>query len=279
MTRFLVATAIAPLALLSMPAAAQDAPDDNILDRDHLTVGVGAVYGPSYDGSDDYVVSPIPVVQGQVMGVQISPRVGGVALDVIPDGENAKVGFALGPVANVSFNRNRQIQDRVVRAAGKLDAAVELGVSGGISFNHLLNDYDSLTVSTDVKWDVSAYKGMTWQPAISYVTPLSPAVLVTLNVNARHVDDDFAQYYYSVTPDQAARSGLPQYQAKGGWDSVGGGLLVGWDLSGDMRDGGFALFGVASYSRMLNDGKDTPFTAIRGDADQWVFGGGVAYTF
>lgn len=279
MTRFLVATAIAPLALLSMPAAAQDAPDDNILDRDHLTVGVGAVYGPSYDGSDDYVVSPIPVVQGQVMGVQISPRVGGVALDVIPDGENAKVGFALGPVANVSFNRNRQIQDRVVRAAGKLDAAVELGVSGGISFNHLLNDYDSLTVSTDVKWDVSAYKGMTWQPAVSYVTPLSPAVLVTLNVNARHVDDDFAQYYYSVTPDQAARSGLPQYQAKGGWDSVGGGLLVGWDLSGDMRDGGFALFGVASYSRMLNDGKDTPFTAIRGDADQWVFGGGVAYTF
>jgi hypothetical protein len=30
---------------------------------------------------------------------------------------------------------------------------------------------------------------------------------------------------------------------------------------------------------MLNDGKDTPFTRIRGDADQWTGGLGIGYTF
>lgn len=262
------------------PAAAQDDTADNIFDRDHLTVGVGGIYGPSYDGSDDYVFSPVPVVQGTFRGIDINPRPAGVALDFIPDAKDSRVGFSLGPVATASFNRNRQIKDPVVKAAGKLDAAIELGVSGGISAYKVLNDYDSLTLSADVKWDVNgAYKGMTWSPTISYLTPLGKAVLAAVNVSAHHADGKYARYYYSVTPGQSAASGLPQYQAKAGWDSVSAGLLVGWDLSGDLRDGGFALFGVANYSRMLNDGKDTPYTSIRGRADQWLGGLGVAYTF
>lgn len=261
-------------------AVARDAGSGNVFEGDHLTVGGGAIYEPSYDGSDDYVVSPVPIVRGRVRGIEISPRQGGAALDLVPDARDARIGFSLGPVATVSLNRARRIEDPVVRAAGKLDTAVELGVSGGVTAYRLLNSYDSLTLSADAKWDVAgAHKGMTWTPSVSYVTPVSKAVLVTLVASARHVDDDYARYYYSVTPAQSAASGLPEYQAEGGWDSATAGLLVGWDLSGDLRDGGFALFSLASYSRMLNDAKDTPYTALRGDADQWVVGGGVAYTF
>jgi Outer membrane protein V len=269
------------LALLgASPAFAQEEAADSVFTGDRITVGVGGIYGPSYDGSDDYVFSPVPIVQGQVKGVGINPRAGGVALDFIPDAPDARIGFSLGPVAGVTFNRNRQIKDPVVRAAGKLDAAIEVGVNGGVTAYKLLNDYDSLTLSTDVKWDVNgAYKGMTWVPSISYVTPVSKAVLVTLNVSAHHADDKYARYYYSVTPAQSAASGLPQYEADGGWDSVSTGMLVGWDLSGDLRDGGFAVFAIGSYSRMLGDGKRTPYTSLRGEADQWLAGAGVAYTF
>lgn len=280
MYRRLIARVLAAAAALpGLPAAAQDVTTRNVLEGDHITVGAGAVYEPSYEGSDDYVVSPVPIVRGNVSGIAISPRPAGVALDFIPDAGDARIGFALGPVATISRNRAMQIKDPVVRAAGKLDTAVELGVSGGVTAYRLLNAYDSLTLSADVKWDVAAYKGLTWSPSISYVTPVSKAVLVTLVASARHVDDDYARYYYSVTPTQSAGSGLPQYEARGGWDSVTAGLVVGWDLSGDLRDGGFALFSLASYSRMLNDARDTPYTSLRGDADQWVIGGGVAYTF
>ncbi|KMS53450.1 structural protein MipA [Novosphingobium barchaimii LL02] len=267
-------------ALFATPAFAQEAPAENVLDGDYLTVGVGAVYVPTYRGSDDYVVSPVPLVKGHFAGVDINPRVAGVALDFIPEAKDAKVGFSLGPVATYSANRAGRIKDPVVRAAGKLDPAIEVGFNAGVTAYRLLSDYDALTVSADVKWDVNgAYKGMTVNPAISYATPLSTALVGVLAVSARRVDNDFASYYYSVTPLQNAASGLPVYRAKGGWDSVNTSLLLAYDLSGDVRDGGLSLFGVANYSRMLNDAKDTPFTSIRGDANQWIIGGGVAYTF
>lgn len=278
--RLNLACAAIPALLFAAPSLAQERPAESVFERDRITIGIGGIYGPSYDGSDDYVFTPVPMVQGQVRGVTITPRPAGIALDVIPDAPDARIGFSLGPVATISANRRRQIKDPVVRAAGKLDMAIEVGVSGGVTAYKLLNDYDSLTLSADVKWDVNgAYKGMTWTPAVSYVTPLSKAVLATLTFSAHHADDDYGRYYYSVTPAQSAASGLPQYQADGGWDSVSAGMLVGWDLSGDLRDGGWAVFAIGSYSRMLGDGRRTPYTAQRGDADQWLGGAGVAYTF
>jgi MipA family protein len=282
MMRTLSVIATLAAAVVSMPAFAQEAPDASSLDGDRLTVGVGAVYMPSYRGSDNYSVSPVPVVLGQIGGIGINPRAGGVALDFIQDDRDSGFGFSLGPVASYSANRARGIRDDVVRAAGKLDEAVEVGGTAGVSAYKLLNPYDSLTLSADVRWDVAgAHKGMIWSPSLSYMTPLSRGSIVALNVSARHVDDDFAQYYYSVTPGQSLLTGgaLPVYGADGGWDSVNVGLLGALDLDGNLLNGGLQLIGIAAYSRMLGDAKDTPFTSIRGDADQWIGGLGIAYTF
>lgn len=270
------------IAAFPVVAMAQDAvaPEESVFDGDHFTIGVAAIYGPSYDGSDDYVISPVPVVQGNLKGITITPRPGGVALDLIPDAKDTAIGFSLGPVATLSRNRASQIEDPVVRAAGKLDAAIELGANGGVTFYKLLHGYDSLTVSADVKWDVAgAHSGRTISPAVSYFTPLSKAALVTLSASMKHVDDDFARYYYSVSPAQSTASGLPRFDAKGGWESWSLGLLGGYDLNGNALDGGFAVFALANYSRLMNDAKATPYTSLRGDSDQWTLGLGLGYTF
>jgi outer membrane protein len=286
LTRICTALLATSAVFTALPALAQDAapdsgaPVENILDGDNLTVGVGAVYLPSYRGSNDYVVSPVPLVRGKFKGIDINPRAAGLALDFIPDDVDSGIGFSFGPVATYSGNRANRIKDPVVRAAGKLDPAVEVGFTAGISAYKLLNDYDSLTLSADMKWDVNgAYSGMTVNPAISYTTPLSKAMIAVVAVSARRVDSEFARYYYSVTPDQSVASGLPVYNAHGGWDSVNTSMLLSYDLSGDVRDGGLSLFAVGNYSRMLNSAKYTPFTSLRGDADQWIGGLGVAYTF
>ncbi len=270
------------LAALALPAAAQEAPrgEPNVFEGDHLTVGVGVIYGPSYDGSDDYVLSPVPVLQGNFKGVAIAPRPGGVALDLIPDARNARIGFALGPVATLSSNRASQIKDPVVRAAGKLEDAVEIGANAGITLNRVLHPYDSLALSADVKWDVAgAHSGRTISPTITYTTPLSRAALVSLSASMRHVDDDFARYYYSVSPAQSTASGLPRFDADGGWESWSLGMLAGYDLSGNALDGGFSVIAIGAYSRMIGDAADTPYTSLRGDADQWTAALGIAYTF
>ena len=281
MLRF--ATIAAALALaLPAPAFAQNdgGQDEGVFAGDFLTVGVGGFYGPSYEGSDDYVAFPAPIIQGRLLGVAITPRAGGIALDFIPDGDDAKVGFSLGPVASLRRDRAHRIKDPVVKTLGKLDTAVEVGANAGVTVYDLLTGYDSLTFSGDARWDVAgAHKGMLWGPSVSYFTPVSKGAAVNLAISAEHMDRDYADYYFTVTPAQSAASGLPAFAARSGWKSVGVNALVGVDFDGDLTNGGPAGFLIGGYSKLMNDAKRTPLTSIRGDNDQWLVGAGLAYTF
>jgi outer membrane scaffolding protein for murein synthesis (MipA/OmpV family) len=280
----LLAGAFAALAPLQVQAQSEPAatplPEKNVLDGNYLTIGGGMVYGPSYEGSNDYVAFPIPAVQGRIAGVSINPRSGGVALDVIPDPKGAKIGLAFGPVATYSGNRDNHIVDPVVRAAGRLKADVAVGASAGATLYRVLDKYDSLTASVDVKWDIHGPQGgMVVSPSLTYLTPLSKALVATLNVSAKHVNNTYASYYYGVSPAQNLSSGLPLYQGRGGWASVGGTMILGYSLSGDLRKGGFTLVAIAGYTRLLNDASNNPYTAIRGNPTQLMGGGGIALTF
>lgn len=293
--KYLFSGAAASLAMLAaMPAVAQDqdavetaadaaeqqglAPD-TVYDDNWISIGFGVALGPSYDGSDDYVLSPAPLVQGKVAGVGISPRPAGLALDFIPDrGDGPNIAF--GPSVRLRNDRADQIKDEVVKLAGKLDRAVELGVATGISFPKVLNPYDSLSLNLDARWDVAgAHDGMVIEPGVTYFTPLSRGTAASLSIGAEFVDDNYADYYYSVSPQQSLDSGLPEFSAKGGLNSFGTNLLLAFDLDGDLQNGGLAIVAVGGYSRLVGDAKDTPYTSIRGSADQFFGALGIGYTF
>jgi MipA family protein len=276
--------------LMAAPVAANNdqtvVPEAGISDRgvfagDWVTVGVGVGYGPSYEGSDDYVLFPAPVAQGSLGGFDFGARGPGLYVDLIADGNSdSAVKFIAGPLVRVRLNRNSRIKDPVVRTLGKEDVAVEIGGTAGVSFAKVLNPYDTLTLSVDAQWDVAkAHRGRLITPTISYSTPLSQAVFTNLNLSAVHVDDNYADTYFSIDAAGSAASGLPVYTAGGGWNSFGASLLGGADLSGDIRDGGWGVFGLVSYSKLTGDAKRSPVTSIRGDADQWFLAAGVSYTF
>lgn len=268
----------------AQPALAQEAGEPpsgepTVFDGDYLTVGVGAAYVPSYDGSDDYVVSVLPLLQGSIAGIGISPRAGGVALDFIPDRGNG-ASFSFGPAVRVRMSRANDIKDEVVKLLPELDTAVEVGPSAGVAFSGVLNPYDSLSLTTDVRWDVAgAHDGMVVNPSVSYTTPLSTGMAAIMSVSGEWADDSFMEYYYSIDAEEAAITGLAPFQASSGFRSVGAQMLLGWDLDNNLQNGGLALFLVGGYSRLLGDAARTPFTADRGSADQWMAGAGLAYTF
>ena len=276
----IAASAAGCLALcLAAPAAAQDQ-GQSVFEDDHLTVGVGIAYGPSYDGSDDYKASPIPVIRGSFGGIGVSARSGGIAVDFI-DGSGKDIDLDLGAVGRLRKNRASGVKDPVVESAGLLDTAIEVGPSVGLGFDGILHGYDNLSFGLDLRWDVAgAHRGMVIDPTMSYFTPLSRGIAVNLSLSAEHGDAGMMDYYYSVTPAQSAASGLPVFDADGGgWTKAGGLLLLAVDLDGELENGGFVLAAVASYVRILGDAKRSPFTSSRGDADQWVGGLGVGYTF
>lgn len=252
---------------------------DSVFDDTWLIIGVGAAYSPSYSGSDDYRLAVLPVVQGKVAGVRVEPRPAGLALNLLPE-VRGKPSVSLGPVVRLRSDRADEIRDQVVERAGELDRAVELGVSGGVIFPGQITRFGTLTFAVDARQDVAgAHKGIVVEPRVQWSTPLSRAAFVQLSAGAELVSGDYARYYYSVTPAQATASGLPQFSADGGLSSIGANVFAAYDLSCNALDGGLGLVMIAGYSRLQGDAARTPYTAIRGDADQGLIVLGLGYTF
>jgi outer membrane scaffolding protein for murein synthesis (MipA/OmpV family) len=266
----------------SGPPAAIDM-DDTVFLGDYLSIGAGVALNPSYTGSDDYVFTVLPIVQGSLGGVDINPRAGGVTLDFVQDPDEG-VGLDLGLAARLRANRASQIEDDVVLQYVELDRAIEVGPSAGINFPQVLNPYDSVNISTAVMWDINgAHGGMVANPSISYSTPLSRAVFANFSVSAEWADEDFHDYYFRVDDADFIGTGaapLPEFEPRGGgFTSAGVNLLLGIDLDGDITNGGLGLVVIGGYSRVLGDAADTPFTAIRGSKDQFLGAVGIGYTF
>ena len=254
---------------------------DSVFTGDWVTVGIGVGVSPSYEGSDDYSVFPAPLILGSVEGFDFGARGPGLYVDLVRDGNSdSDTKFVFGPQFRIRGNRVNDVDDPVVELLEELDTAVEVGFTSGISFNKVLIPVDSLTFGLDATWDVAgAHKGRIISPSIAYSTPLSLAAFARLSVSADHVDDNYADYYYSIDGADSAASGLPTFTATSGFKSVGTTLLLGYDLSGNALDGGFSVFAIGIYSSLLGDAKRAPTTSIRGDADQWFVAGGVSFTF
>ena len=283
-----IAASLFPTPVFAQQTEVDDAlpagPPETVFDGDFLSVGVGVGYNASYSGSDDYNVNILPIVQASIWGIKVNPRPAGLALDLIPDPDDG-FGFSAGPMIRLRSDRvdAEDIGDDIVARYGELDRAVELGGSVGLSIPKVLHPYDSFSVNLDAAWDVAgAHGGMYYSPSVTYFSPLSRATAASLSLSTTFIDDDFADYYYSVPtfntllPDEDL---LPGFQAEGGMQSYGVNLLLAHDLSGDVTDGGLSLVGIGGWSKLVGDAADTPFTSIRGDNDQYFVALGVGYTF
>lgn len=255
-----------------------------VFDETWATLGLGVGLVPSYNGSNDYIAFPLPLIVGRVGGVGISPNGPGFVLDLNSPGpvmgprKGARVAF--GPAFRFRNDRNAQIEDEVVARAGRLDVAIEVGGNVQVNFPGVFKTFDQLSIGTQVRWEVlGRHKGMIVEPQIGYRAPIGRAFSLQMQITAEFVDDAFADYYFTVTPEQAAASGLAPFHAEGGLNRVGTLAILAYDLDRNPLNGGWSLTGIGGYSRLLGDGADTPYTAVRGSANQFITGLGVAYTF
>lgn len=261
---------------LALPPAAVPEP----IERNSLTIGAGAAYLPSYEGSDDYKIVPAIQARGEVAGHDFSLLGSTFLFDLIPHGRPGGVHLSLGPAASLDLNRTGGIKDPQVKALGKLDTAIELGGYVGISKTGVITSpYDTLALTVSYLHDVSGVSH-SWivTPTLTYATPLSVTTFVALSGSATITGDRYARTYFGVTPAGAAASGLPAFTPDGGMKNVRLTLLGGKSLSGDIRHG-FAIFAAASYERLLNDYADSPIVSVAGSRNQWVGALGLGYTF
>lgn len=253
---------------------------DSAYSGDYLVIGAGGIVYPDYEGADEYSLGPAAGFRGRVSGISIFSRGIGIGADIMPDITKGRLDLSFGPVVRYRANRSGKVKDQVVRLLPELDSTVEAGFTYGVSLRKLLTPKDSLSVGGDVRWAVKGNRGgRIITTGISYFTPVSRAAAVGVAVGMDHVNRDYADYNYSIDAAGSAASGLPVFQARGGWKNIGGRIYAGYDLDGNLLNGGWGVGAMISYLRLRGSAAETPITSLRGDRGQWMGGIGVGYTF
>ena len=272
---------LGPAALFAAQPALAQSTDEPIDDGgDTVSIGVGAGYVPTYEGSDDYRLIPAGVIRGRVSGHNFYSRGLQFYFDLVPESAGNDLDFAVGPVVGLRLNRTSGIKDPQVKALGKLDTAIEVGGFVGIGQTGIItSDYDNLSARVAVLKDVGGAHGSTIiTPSIEYGTPLSRQAFVGVSLSADIVGDGYADYYFDVSPAGSLASGLATYDADGGFKSWTLGLAGAHSLTGDLL-GGLSLFAVGSYTRLRGDFADSPIVSTAGSPNQWFAAIGLSYTF
>jgi MipA family protein len=279
MIRTLTATAIL---LSAAPAFAQsgatgELPDPN--DRSNtFTIAAGVASSPDYEGSDDQRLIPALAVRGRIGGMDFWSNATWLYVDLIGRPQSG-MDFDFGPIVGARLNRSGDVKDAAVDKLPELDAAIEIGAFGGVSFHGLTNPYDSLSLRVDVLHDVGgAHKSTLISPSVSFGTPLSRSTYLSASASAEWAGGGYADYYYSISPLEGLVAGLPAYDADGGFKNWGLSLTGLQMVTGDLT-GGIGVFALGSYKRLTGDFADSPIVDIRGDADQLFGAIGLTYTW
>lgn len=278
MKTLFVAAALAACASPALAQSGETALPDPGDQSDTFTIGAGAAFIPDYEGSDDYRLIPAAAVRGRISGISFFSRGTFLYVDVIARGDS-NLQFDAGPIVGLRFNRTGKIKDDAVDALPERDKAVEIGGFVGLTAHGLTNPYDALSFRVDVVKDVAGAHGSTIiSPAIDFGTPLSRTLYVGASLSADWAGDDYADYYYSISPADALASGLAPFEAEGGFKGWKLGLLANQSITGDLT-GGLSLFATGSYGKLSGDYKRSPIVDDRGSATQWMGAVGLGYTF
>lgn len=275
---------VASLSLLfATPALAQDVeamPDPETVSANMTTIGIGAAYGPDYEGSNEYRFIPGAFVRTQIGGVSLVTRGLYAYADIVPKG-GGQVSLDAGPIVGLRISRTGDVKDELVDQLPERKTGIELGGFGGVSISGLTNPYDTLSFRLDALTDVNgAWDGWNISPSVTFATPVSRRTFVSATATLDFVSDDFAMTYFGITPaEHALVHALPEYSLDGGLKDWKVGLLVAQSLGdGDLLNG-WQIFGNATYKKLQGDFADSPLVADRGSSSQWFLVASVGYTF
>lgn len=269
--RLLYACLACLLTVFSLPASAQERfsiplPTDAF--PNFVSLGIGAA--PDYLGSNDYFVGAAPAINLDLGPARFKMLGNWAMLDVLNDAN-----WTLGPAAILRFGRT-DVDDAVVSQLGNIDNTIELGVSFGYEFIAEDNPFKRLAIGVDLVHDVGGvHDDFVINAFARGIYPLpwrGGAAALALGMTV--VGDDYADTYFSVSPGQAALTGLSSFSATGGDRDLRGGIGLFQSLSKNWHVGAGVLYG-----RMLGDAGSSPIVSDRGSRNQFIFGLGVAYTW
>lgn len=248
-------------------AAADEGNEDGF--RFEARIAGGPALVPEFEGSSRYEL--VPYFEAQVFYGPYHLRM---------NGPNARVNVVPHSLINagplISYQRGRNNLDTAqVDMLDRIRPALELG--GFVEYAHRHDD-DPLAVERlrlSVRQDVTGNHG----GAVATLRGIFQrrvlrGTVFALTANVTWASHDFMDTFFSVSPPEAARSGLAPFDAGSGLRNIGAGMAFDQFLSRTWSVG--ARF---NYTRLMGDAADSPIVETAGSPDQAFVTMVVGYRF
>ncbi|MFV0624097.1 MipA/OmpV family protein [Sphingomonas sp. ac-8] len=248
----LLATAVTA----ALPAFAQEGDDTR-----RWRIGLGPQLVPSYPGADRTSVRPlidIDRVRGDAPFAFEAPDES-AGFPLLRDDR-----FSFGPA--VGFEGRRRSRD--AGGVGRVGRTVELG--GFVQVQPI----EPLRLRAELRQGIGGHEGLVANLGADYLLRDADRWLFSAGPRVTLANRRYHRAYFGVTPDGAARSGLPVYDVDGGVQAVGG--TVGLLRQFSPRWG---MFGYAKYDRLTGDAARSPIVRSFGDRNQLSAGIALTYSF
>jgi outer membrane protein len=248
----LLLTLLLMLAIAVQPALA--------LEKFELGLGAGAA--PDYEGSEDYEAVPIPYVRANWASGQYVNLLGNkLKGNLLPD----KM-WSVGPMLQYIGKRDNVDNGRVDDMQS-VDASIMLGAFGGVNI-------ESWNINLEARQDVADGNGFLLTLNVNYDLPINDQWKLGFGASTTYASGDYMNAYFTVDSGDAARSGLSQYNADGGFKDFGLNMNTRYNFYEN-----WSLMGLASYTRLVGDAADSPVVEDEGDENQFFAGVLVVYSF
>lgn len=219
-----------------------------------LELGVGGMYEPRFEGSENYMLSPYPIIKLHYL------RIPGV----LETGNKTSTIF-IRPAFRFLGKRDPS-DDPIVRGLRPVDWAFEFGAAVGYETEHFMG-------FIEVRRGFNGHEG--WVVDLGVDGIVHPTDRLTLKAGPRLslADNEYMDTYFSVSPVESVRTGYRVYDPSGGIKSIGVAGQAEYALTEEAT-----LYLRATYDRLTGDAGDSPIVRA-GNRDMFGVGIGISYKF
>ena len=235
-------------------------------DVTNIRIGLGPVFSPDYEGSDDYKVRFKPLLSFRYRDlIHLDNNHLRINLSIKDRGDRGR--FNAGPIVKIDFGRSKS-DNPDLAGLGKVGTSLELGAFA----SYTVGAYRArLRLQQDV---TSGHSGTMLAGDVRVILNRTGRLVTIGSINTTWADSAYMDTYFSVNEVQSLASGMPVFNAGSGVKDIR--LAIGANL--DITRA-WALAGNVSYTRLLGDAVNSPMVELRGTANQFVSGLFVIYSF
>lgn len=228
-------------------------------------LGGGALIAPDYEGSDDYDITPLPIVEIAYKDRLRLTTLEGPGIFGTPfrhDDFSVELGLV--------YEAGRDEDDNgALRGLGDLDV-------GAVAVGRLIYEFGPLEAGLEVTRDLTGDRdGMTVTAELEYgVMLFEERLRLGVTPHVTWANEDYMDNTFGISAAQSAASarGFAQHSAGAGLKDAGLSLNLGYQITENIT-----AFGGAQYSRLLGDAADSPLVDGEGSANQFSTYLGLSY--